>query len=490
MKPRIKKLGTIRDLFNENLPYMIMVLILLLSLAGFIQQNFRNLPLQIPLFYALGWGTQQLGPRNYLWIFYGILVFIGIINSVMAMIETRKGNYQISKLYHYFSYFIIVTGSIFINNTISAVTLFDMEVPMIIRIIVLPMVAAAITVLFVTPIVIKLARRNGFMDDPLAHKHPGMLIKKPTPRAGGLAYYLGIIIPGLIILPILSSQKLIGILIGAAVCVLVGLKDDKKDIHPITRLIVQILTVSIPVLSGIILLYIPNPFGDAVVLDQYRITFNYLGEHSVYYYSVLVAMLWMGVTMNFMSFANGSDGAYAGLVFVASFVIAIVMFQTLDVDPEQAMFIKLAALSAGAAIGMAYFTWPPQKILWGFGATSAGLIIAALSIIGSTKVAVMLLVLLIPFFDGLVAVVRRIRRGQLPFWGDREHLHHKLLFRLGWNKSKVATFYWASSIMLGVVGILTSGRIRALWALTMVGIFFLGIAALNFIGRDKEPAVK
>ncbi len=368
--------------------------------------------------------------------------------------------------------------------TISAIN--AMEIPQIVKLILIPMLAALVANIIATPIVIKISKIFGFIDDPLTHKHPGMMLKKPTPRAGGLAYMISILIPGILLLPILESQKIVGILTAAILCVITGVMDDKKDIHPGIRLIIQVLTATIAVFSGIILIYIPNPFGDPIILDQYKFTFTFLGIHSIYYISVIVAIFWVMTTMNFMSFANGSDGVYAGLVFVSSFVIAILMFQSLDADPEMAKFVKLAALSAGAALGMALFTWPPQKLLWGFGATSAGLVIATLSIIGSTKVAVMLLVLLIPFLDGLVAIVRRLKRKQLPFWGDREHFHHKLLFRLGWSKSKVATFYWISTIFLGTIGILSSGRSRALWVASMSIIFFIAIALFNFIRFPKD----
>ena len=128
---------------------------------------------------------------------------------------------------------------------------------------------------------------------------------------------------------------------------------------------------------------------------------------------------------------------------------------------------------------MAFFTWPPQKILWGFGATSAGLIIASLSIIGSTKVATTMLVLMIPFLDGIFAIIRRISRGRLPFWGDREHFHHKLLEGLGWNKKQIALFYWSTSICLGIIGILTSNQLKILSIISVAIIIGALIALVN-----------
>lgn len=440
----------------------------------------------VPLFYSLPWGETQLAPSSYLMHILNAGSFMLILNFILSYVEQVKSNFTLSRFYSYLS--LVTSGilSLYVIRIIALMVYYPIVLPGWVRIIIIPLVAGVIVTSVVTPFVIRFAKKYGYMDDPLRHKHPGMLLKRPTPRAGGLAYFLGLLIPSFILLPLFSSQRLIGIFLAAAICVLMGLRDDKKDIHPVLRLIGQVIVIFIAVLSGIILIYIPNPFGTAINLDYFRYTFEFLGEHTVYYYSALAAAVWIGATMNFMSFANGTDGVYAGLVTVASLVISILMFQSLPLDPDIAIFAKLAAISAGAGLGMAFFTWPPQKLLWGFGATSAGLVIAALSILGSTKVAVMLIVLIIPFLDGIFAVMRRLRRGQMPFWGDREHLHHKLLEGLGWSKQKVAVFYWATTILFGVVGVITSGQTRALTLATMSLIFIGGIVLLNFIKRPKS----
>lgn len=486
MKQKFKNLGNILELLNENIVYLVLNLGIVLTIAIFVYLQIENLPSQIPLFYNLSRGDSQLANRALLWIIPAFSLLFYLINLVFITLETKRGVYQIARMFNYTTTIVLLVLGAYLYRIVTISAINAVEIPQIVKLVLIPMLAALIANIIATPIVIKSAKIFGFMDDPLTHKHPGMMLKKPTPRAGGLAYMLSILIPGILLLPILESQKIVGILIAATICVITGIMDDRKDIHPGIRLFIQILTASIAVLSGIILIYIPNPFGEPIVLDQYRYSFNFLGTHSIYYVSVIIAIFWVMTTMNFMSFANGSDGVYAGLVFVSSFVIAILMFQSLDADPEMAKFVKLAALSAGAALGMALFTWPPQKLLWGFGATSAGLVIATLSIIGSTKVAVMLLVLLIPFLDGLVAVIRRLKRKQMPFWGDREHFHHKLLFRLGWSKAKVATFYWISTIFLGTIGILSSGRSRALWVASMSILFFIIIAIFNFIRFPKD----
>ena len=448
-------------------------LIIILSIIFAVKSAFQFLPPTIPLNYLAPWGEKMLVTKNQIYIpIIAMIMFFGV-NFALACKEIIKDNLRITKFYLVTSVAISVILSLYVLRIIDIVSLKTFTVPIEIKLFIVPITAALVTTMIATPLVIKLAHKYNFMDDPLVHKHPGMLITKPTPRAGGLAFYLGVSIPAIFLLPISTSQKLIGIFIGAGICVWVGLKDDQKDTSPYLRLGLQVLAALIVVLSGIILIYVPNPFGNAVLLDNYRIVLDFLGStHTVYYFSVIAAVIWMMWVMNFMSWANGSDGVYAGLITVTALVMAILMYGNISSDPNLGGFIKLSALIVGAGLGMAYFTWPPQKLLWGFGATAAGLMIAALSILGSTKVSTTLLILMIPFLDGVFAVIRRLRRGQLPFWGDREHFHHKLLEGYGWSKQRVALFYWSSAAMLGVVGLLTSGKSKAL-SVASVGILVI-----------------
>ncbi len=468
--------------------YLVLIIntFLILSLFFYIFAGIRNTPDLIPFFYNMPWGPSQLSPKTFLWYLFGGMILTFVFNFIFAVFEEKRSHYFTSRLYLLSSLAVNTLIGSYIYRIIDITSFQSLFIPNTYKLIILPLFLAFTSTIILTPFVIRLAKKYNFMDDPITHKHPGMLLKKPVPRAGGLAYYLGLLIPALIVIPIHTSQKIIGILLGGLICVLIGLRDDRKDVNPYIRFLTQVMVAGIVALSGIILIYIPNPFGETIKLDDFKYVFHFIGEHKVHFVSVLASVIWILVTMNFLSWSNGTDGVYAGLVGISSIVISILMFQSLPIDANLAMFIKLAALSAGASFGLAIFTWPPQKLLWGFGATSAGLMIAALSIVGSTKVATTLIVLMIPFLDGIFAIVRRIRRGQMPFWGDREHLHHKLLEGLGWSKQRVAVFYWASTALLGTIGILTSGETRALSLATLALFAAIGISIPNFIRKPKK----
>src|SRR3990172_2553361 len=120
----------------------------------------------------------------------------------------------------------------------------------------------ALTVGFIayltTPIVIKLAWKIGIIDDPKKNKHPNVVHTYPTPRGGGLAIFVGILVASLIFLPL--DKHLIGILAGAGILAVLGILDDKFNLHPLKRLVVQFLVAGIPIAAGIGIAYLTNPF--------------------------------------------------------------------------------------------------------------------------------------------------------------------------------------------------------------------------------------
>ena len=75
------------------------------------------------------------------------------------------------------------------------------------------------------------------------------------------------------------------------------------------------------------------------------------------------------------------------------------------------------------------------------GWTLAGYFLAVLAILSGAKVATAILVLAVPLIDAVYTVLRRLNQGQSPVWGDRGHLHHRLL-DLGWGKRRIAVSYW------------------------------------------------
>lgn len=99
------------------------------------------------------------------------------------------------------------------------------------------------------------------------------------------------------------------------------------------------------------------------------------------------------------------------------------------------------------------------------GSTLAGYLLAVLSILSTTKVGILMVVLGVPLIDTGYVILRRILAGKSPVWGDRGHLHHRLL-DIGWGKRKVAVFYWLITLVLGILALYLNTSLKLY---TMVG---------------------
>ena len=87
------------------------------------------------------------------------------------------------------------------------------------------------------------------------------------------------------------------------------------------------------------------------------------------------------------------------------------------------------------------------------GGTLAGFMLAVLTILSTSKILTAMVVLGIPIADAGWSMLRRVLTGHSPVWGDRGHLHHKILDEWKWGKRRAALFYWLVTALLGVLAL-------------------------------------
>lgn len=320
------------------------------------------------------------------------------------------------------------------------------------ELIMVPFITSSVMSYLATPFTIWFAKKIGIIDDPKKNIHPKVIHTYPTPRGGGLATFIGIFVPALIFLPL--DKHLTGILLGASLLVVVGLFDDKFNLNPYLRLIFQFLIASIPIAAGIGIAYITNPFNGILDLSHPQILFDLFGQtRSVWILSDIFALFWIVTMMNILNMgAKGVDGQLPGVVTIAAITITSLSFR-FSADITQWPVIILASITAGAFLGFTPWNFYPQKIMPGFsGSTLAGYLLAILSILSTTKVGTLIVVLGIPLVDTGYTIVRRLASGKSPLWGDRGHLHHKLLDS-GLSKKQVTLFYWLLTAILGIIAL-------------------------------------
>ncbi len=329
--------------------------------------------------------------------------------------------------------------------------------------------------LIVTPLIIYFYRKNQWLDDPKKDKHVKKTHSQAVPRGGGAVIFLATFLSSAIILSF--DKYLFAIFLGATLLTIVGIIDDILDISPYVRLITGLVASLIVVGAGIGIAYVSNPFGVGVIhLNQPQIHFNFLGQgHSIWILSSLFAIFFILWNMNIINWAKGIDGQLPGFVSVSCLFIAILSNKFAD-NPTQFNVANLALIVSGAFAGFLAWNFYPQKIMPGYGAGSlAGYFLSILAILSGAKVATTLMVLAIPTADGIFTIARRIIAGKSPFWGDRGHLHHKLMDNYGWGKRRIAIFYILSSAALGLLSLYlsTTGKIATILTTTLIVFSFL-----------------
>ncbi|KKT55207.1 MAG: Undecaprenyl-phosphate N-acetylglucosaminyl 1-phosphate transferase [Candidatus Collierbacteria bacterium GW2011_GWB1_45_35] len=320
----------------------------------------------------------------------------------------------------------------------------------------------------VTPLTIWFFTKMGFVIDPKKSPHPAHIHNVPVPKGGGLAIFLAVFVTMALLLKL--DKHLIAIALAAGITVVAGLIDDVRGMNPYLRLAVNFLAVGIIVASGIGIAFISNPFGGIIDLSQPRIGFDLLGRHhEIWILADLFALLWIPILMNAINWSSGVDGQISGVVMIAALIVGIISL-TYSADITQWPVATLAFALAGAFAGLTVFHFYPQKIMPGYSATSlAGLLLGVISILATAKVGTVLVVLGVPLIDFIYLTIKRVASGKSPVWGDKGHLHHKLL-EMGWGKRRVALFYWLVTAILGVAAVKFEARSKLF---IMIGLVIL-----------------
>ncbi len=333
-------------------------------------------------------------------------------------------------------------------------------------------IATAISYLM-TPLTIRLATKYKLTTDANSRSHPAHTHKGIIPRGGGIPIYVSLLITGLLFLPM--QKIVIGILISNAFLLILGLLDDRFDLSPYLRFIINITISSMVVLFGIGIPYISNPFGGVIRLDFWKLSFDIFGMRSILVFADIVAVIWLTWTMNMVNWSKGVDGQLPGFVAITAFFLGLLSQRFIGHNIQAETVMQLSFIVAGAYAGFIPFNFYPQRIMPGYGGGAmAGFLLGILAILSFGKVGTALLILSIPMIDAVYAIIRRLGKKSSPFRADWGHFHHKLL-EIGWGKRRIAVFYWLISFILGLTSLFLTGLEKFFAFVTM------GIALFTFI---------
>ena len=336
----------------------------------------------------------------------------------------------------------------------------------IIEALLISIAVAAVT----TPLSIKIAHKLGVIDKP---KDSRRMHKKPIPRFGGMAIFLGSMV-AMTIPAGMNSQIKIAML-GGVLMYGLGVVDDIFDIKPLTKFAGQVAIATLVYALGIRITFISNYFGSTAVTDEYR---NVILSGGL---AFLITVFWIVGITNAVNLMDGLDGLAAGSVAIMSMSLAYIAYIHGTRLGSMPVCIALVAVSGGC-LGFLPYNFSPAKTFMGDGgALYLGYMIAVLSVISPLKQAtvvgalVPMLTLAVPIFDTVFAMLRRLLNHESIMHADRGHLHHHLMAAGFGQRRSVLIMYGIVGIM-GIVAVLISrGLYKDAFALFLIALLYLSI---------------
>ena len=332
-------------------------------------------------------------------------------------------------------------------------------------------VLAALISFFLTPIVRRVALRVDAVDHP-DHRRVNVV---PIPRGGGVAVataFIGVaVLFGLAngelhFLPTpatIDPMSLVALIVGGGLAAALGVLDDYFDLRARWQFAFQLGLAAFAIALGVTIEFVSNPFSPEVI-------------HLAEPFAIGFTVLWIAGMINSINFIDGLDGLSSGVALIAAVTLGLI---SLTVVSQPYVAVLCFAL-AGALLGFLRWNFHPASVFVGTsGVMFIGYTLAVLSILGTAKVAVALLVLAVPIIDAFWIIVRRVVQRRSPFSPDRGHLHHRLL-DVGLSHRQTVLLIYGICILLGVLSLILSGA-GQIYA--FLGVFMLIGLALLVLSR-------
>jgi UDP-GlcNAc:undecaprenyl-phosphate/decaprenyl-phosphate GlcNAc-1-phosphate transferase len=310
-----------------------------------------------------------------------------------------------------------------------------------------PICAFLLTVMLIA-VLRPLARRVGLVDVPNERKHHGV----PTPLVGGLAIFVSLVLASLVAARfrvLLPELQVWSFFAGGALLVGVGVVDDFFDLSPAVRFGAQILAALIMALAaGVVLrdLGTMTLGGQVLSLGMLAIPFTVFAT--------------LGV-INALNMCDGLDGLSGSLALVSLSGLLIAGWLWGDTH-DIGMLHLLGGCLAGFLLYNLRFPWRQRASVFmgdagsmflGFALTWYAIALSQ----GDDRIirpSAALWFLMLPIFDAVSMMMRRVLKGRSPFAADREHLHHVFLLA-GFTVNQTVAFMSGVAAIGVVLGLLS-----------------------------------
>ncbi|BAR05598.1 glycosyltransferase, group 4 family [Parascardovia denticolens DSM 10105 = JCM 12538] len=287
----------------------------------------------------------------------------------------------------------------------------------------------------------------------------------PTPRMGGFSMLIGLAVSLLFAsrLPFISTvfeqnHVIWIVLLGAALICLLGILDDIFDLDWMLKMSGQLLVSVLVSLGG--LQIVALPWGDGLITASPSL-------------SMALTAFILVASINAVNFVDGLDGLAAGIVAIGGLAFGAYSYIIARSSASYASVATLLDVAlVGICVGFLLHNWHPAKLFMGdAGSMLLGYLITCASIMMTGRldptaihaslyiplfmpILLPILVLFLPFLDVVLAIVRRLSKGQSPMHPDRMHLHHRML-RIGHSVQSAVLTLWGWAALISFSSVLT-----------------------------------
>jgi len=283
--------------------------------------------------------------------------------------------------------------------------------------------------------------------------------RDPVPYSMGVVFFVSFFVLSFFTLEL--STKLSLLWIFWSLITLVSFFDDRMNLSPKIRLIIQIIIGWVIGVSAIKIWYISNIFWWVIDLDQF---FIQIFDYKIYLISLFFTIIWYVFIFNSLNWTDGIPGNTSGICIISFFVLFLLWYKLYLTDTyewwkENAIFImSLALILLSVLIPFWYYDVKEKILMWDSGTMFLWFMLASLAIIAWWKVATVLSVFWIYAVDALYVVFQRMKNKKNPLNGDSTHLHHRLLQAWLQRKNVLLFIYffsflfWIISLFLDTIG--------------------------------------
>ncbi len=320
----------------------------------------------------------------------------------------------------------------------------------------------------------------------------------PTPMGGGLAIWLGVLVPFLAgtVLVVGARSDLewlpgelqdhvqgfsnrIGslwiLLAGGTALLILGLVDDVRGLPWQFRLAIQFLVVAV-----------------CISTQGWQLSL-FLSSRVL---ATLVSIVWVVLLINSFNMLDNMDGGSAGVAAIVSLILTVfVLLPGTSEHGPQWFIAGFFLVLLGSLLGFLVHNRPPARLFMGdAGSYFVGFCIGIASLLATYAsdqkphaVVAPLCVLAVPIYDFVTVIFIRLREGRSPFQPDKNHFSHRLV-ELGMTPGQAVLTMYLATATCGLGALLlprVSSFLEAGIIVLLVACVLALVAILETVGRRK-----